>query len=197
MFCYLHLIKTICKCSCFACFPGISLHVSNAAPKYEHNRNSFQHSNVIGRNQYNSNSNDKHQGGLFKKTSGANKNGNNYFSAPMNSDGGNGVPVGHSASGGGPPNRENTYARGTRGNYMLGQQGTSNSSSSYNNAQSRPLDLPNIHTLGINPQGPNSTQNPLGLGLNLNSLPVNTALLAAALNQFGFLGGQLQNQDQV
>lgn len=55
--------------------------------------------------------------------------------------------------------------------------------------------------LGITGQGQqsNSTQscNPLGLGLNLNALPVNPALVAAALNQAGWgLIGSLQNQPE-
>lgn len=55
--------------------------------------------------------------------------------------------------------------------------------------------------IGITGQGQqsNSTQscNPLGLGLNLNALPVNPALVAAALNQAGWgLIGSLQNQPE-
>lgn len=99
-------------------------------------------------------------------------------------------------TGGAPVNRENTYPRGNRGNYMMTQQppaaNTNNSSSNFNSSQNRPLDM-HMQTLGINPPpGPNSTQN-MGMGLNLNSLPMNTAILAAALNQFGLLG----NPEQV
>lgn len=54
---------------------------------------------------------------------------------------------------------------------------------------------------GITGQGQQgSTQtncNPLGLGLNLGALPMNPALVAAALNQAGWgLIGNLQNQPE-
>lgn len=64
------------------------------------------------------------------------------------------------------------------------------------------LDMPNLQALGINSQGSSSSNqgqnmnNPLGVGLNLNSLPMNPALVAAALNQWSLLGNQLQNQNQ-
>lgn len=123
-----------------------------------------------------------------------NSGGNNFFGNPMPNDGGamlGGNNAGSSVS------RETTYQRGNRGNYMMGQQNpaSSSNSSNFSNSQSRPLDMPNLQTLGINPQGPNPPQN-LGMGLNLNSLPMNTAILAAALNQFGLLGNQL-NPEQV
>ncbi|XP_014256163.1 TAR DNA-binding protein 43 [Cimex lectularius] len=61
------------------------------------------------------------------------------------------------------------------------------------------LDMPNLQTLGITGQGGAGGQgagqnltNPLGLGLNLGALPVNPALVAAALNQAGW-GGLIGN----
>ncbi|XP_045469888.1 TAR DNA-binding protein 43-like isoform X2 [Harmonia axyridis] len=60
------------------------------------------------------------------------------------------------------------------------------------------IDMPNLQALGINGQGQGSNSqnvNPLGLGLNLG-LPMNPALVAAALNQAGWgLIGNLQNQE--
>ncbi|XP_013117282.1 TAR DNA-binding protein 43 isoform X2 [Stomoxys calcitrans] len=166
---------------------GVSLHVSSAAPKYEHHRS---YHNTNPRNTHHNNSNENSQSGLFKTKGGppASNSGNNFFSNPPANDG-SGMLVGSST--GGPVSRENSYQRGGhRGNYMMTQ---SPSNSSNTSCQNRPLDMPNLQTLGINPQGP--SQN-MGMGLNLNSLPMNTAILAAALNQFGLLGNQLQNQEQ-
>ncbi|XP_023019439.1 TAR DNA-binding protein 43 isoform X1 [Leptinotarsa decemlineata] len=62
------------------------------------------------------------------------------------------------------------------------------------------IDMPNLQTLGITGQGQQGSNqgncNPLGLGLNaLSALPMNPALVAAALNQAGWgLIGNLQNQ---
>lgn len=55
--------------------------------------------------------------------------------------------------------------------------------------------------VGITGQGQQGNQpqncNPLGLGLNLGALPMNPALVAAALNQAGWgLIGNLQNQNE-
>jgi hypothetical protein len=55
--------------------------------------------------------------------------------------------------------------------------------------------------LGITGQGQQGSNqqscNPLGLGLNLSALPMNPALVAAALNQAGWgLIGNLQNQPE-
>ncbi|GJQ85319.1 hypothetical protein Trydic_g10564 [Trypoxylus dichotomus] len=63
------------------------------------------------------------------------------------------------------------------------------------------IDMPNLQSLGITGQGQQSgTQpncNPIGLGLNLGALPMNPALVAAALNQAGWgLIGNLQNQPE-
>lgn len=51
---------------------------------------------------------------------------------------------------------------------------------------------------GQGQQGNSQTNcNPLGLGLNLGALPMNPALVAAALNQAGWgLIGNLQNQPE-
>lgn len=55
-----------------------------------------------------------------------------------------------------------------------------------------------IGITGQGQQGSNQQNcNPLGLGLNLGALPVNPALVAAALNQAGWgLFGNLQNQQE-
>lgn len=56
------------------------------------------------------------------------------------------------------------------------------------------LDMPNLQSLGINPQGQNGPPNQ---GMNMNPLPINPAVVAAALNQWGLFGNVNQNQDQV
>lgn len=59
--------------------------------------------------------------------------------------------------------------------------------------QLRNMDMPNLQTLGITGQGQNSN---MGVGLHLGALPMNPALVAAALNQAGWgLIGNFQNQD--
>ncbi|VEN37757.1 unnamed protein product [Callosobruchus maculatus] len=63
------------------------------------------------------------------------------------------------------------------------------------------IDMPNLQALGITGQGQQGNSqgncNPLGLGLNLGALPMNPALVAAALNQAGWgLIGNLQNQPE-
>lgn len=108
-----------------------------------------------------------------------------------------------------------------------------NAWSGNNSNNSRNLDMPNLQALGINPggnqqnQGSNMNNPPmgmpsavlyqvivktisdlkpsaLGVGLNLNALPMNPAIVAAALNQWGSaMGGLLNgmqnqaNNDQV
>ncbi|XP_005187418.2 TAR DNA-binding protein 43 isoform X1 [Musca domestica] len=178
---------------------GVSLHVSSAAPKYEHHRNSYHNANNGGRNSHHNSHNENPHGGLFKSKGPTmhNSSGNYYANtAPPPNEGGSAMLGGGNNTGGAPVNRENTYPRGNRGNYMMTQQppaaNTNNSSSNFNSSQNRPLDM-HMQTLGINPPpGPNSTQN-MGMGLNLNSLPMNTAILAAALNQFGLLGNPEQS----
>ncbi|XP_025834275.1 TAR DNA-binding protein 43-like isoform X2 [Agrilus planipennis] len=60
------------------------------------------------------------------------------------------------------------------------------------------LDMPNLQALGQQGQsGQQQNCNPLGLGLNLGALPMNPALVAAALNQASWgLIGNLQNQGE-
>ncbi|KNC27512.1 hypothetical protein FF38_12310 [Lucilia cuprina] len=142
--------------------------------------------------------------------------GNNSFGNPLgnNMGGMNGnMLMGNNSGPGGPPmnrsdNMSGPYQRGNRGNYvnnhLVGPHGPhgGNSNSSWNNNHNRNLDMPNLQTLGINSQGPKPTSaaqnlnNSLGVGLNLNSLPMNPAIVAAALNQWSILGNQLQNQPQ-
>uniref|UniRef100_A0A1A9V630 TAR DNA-binding protein 43 n=1 Tax=Glossina austeni TaxID=7395 RepID=A0A1A9V630_GLOAU len=221
---------------------GISVHVSNAAPKGEQNR---------GRNSPGSVSLAPHSGpinfgggrhgvgehrGSYKKGNRCdgnmmNQNGNgmmNMRGYGMNSGnfGGNGQNYGNpgnmsmnammGSSTGGPISRNSEpamgpYQRGNGNNYMNNHmpgphQGNgingNNNGGGWNNHQNRNLDMPNLQTLGINSQGPKSTapgqnmNNSLGVGLNLNSLPMNPAIVAAALNQWSLLGNQLQNQTQ-
>lgn len=59
----------------------------------------------------------------------------------------------------------------------------------------------NLCYLGITGQGQQGSNqqscNPLGLGLNLGTIPMNPAIVAAALNQAGWgLIGNLQNQPE-
>uniref|UniRef100_A0A1A9WAC7 TAR DNA-binding protein 43 n=1 Tax=Glossina brevipalpis TaxID=37001 RepID=A0A1A9WAC7_9MUSC len=219
---------------------GISVHVSNAAPKGEQNR---------GRNSPGSVSLTPHSGpinfgggrhgvgehrGSYKKgnrgdSNMMNQNGNgmmNMRAYGMNSGnfGGSGPNYGNpggnnmsmnammgSSTGRNSEPTMGPYQRGNSNNYMnnhmLGpHQGNGINGNStgggWNNHQNRNLDMPNLQTLGINSQGPKSTppgqnmNNSLGVGLNLNSLPMNPAIVAAALNQWSLLGNQLQNQTQ-
>ncbi|KAI9583623.1 hypothetical protein GQX74_005371 [Glossina fuscipes] len=221
---------------------GISVHVSNAAPKGEQNR---------GRNSPGSVSLAPHSGpinfgggrhgvgehrGSYKKGNRCdgnmmNQNGNgmmNMRGYGMNSGnfGGNGQNYGNpggnmgmnammGGSAGGPSRNSEPamgpYQRGNGNNYMNNHmpgphQGNgingNNNGGGWNNHQNRNLDMPNLQTLGINSQGPKSAapgqnmNNSLGVGLNLNSLPMNPAIVAAALNQWSLLGNQLQNQTQ-
>lgn len=96
-----------------------------------------------------------------------------------------------------PYNPQNRGGGGV-GGYMQPQQ----LNGGWNNQQNRGnLDMPNLQALGINPQGQNSSNqgqsinNPLGVGLNLNQISMNPAIVAAALNQWGLIGN-LQNQSQ-
>uniref|UniRef100_A0A0K8TR16 TAR DNA-binding protein 43 n=1 Tax=Tabanus bromius TaxID=304241 RepID=A0A0K8TR16_TABBR len=125
---------------------GVSVHVSNAAPKSENNRNSNQGSN--------SGNSSNQRGG------GGNQRGNS--------------------------------------NYM--SNGTVQRPNPWSNQNKTHIDMPNLQALGINPQGQNppnpgqNMNNPLGVGLNL---PMNPAIVAAALNHWGLIGNlQNQNQDQ-
>ena len=92
------------------------------------------------------------------------------------------------------------YTPQQRGGYMQNQP--IQHGNGWNSQNRGNLDMPNLQALGINPQGQNPSNqgqnmnNPLGVGLNLNSLPMNPAIVAAALNQWGLIGN-IQNQDQV
>lgn len=55
------------------------------------------------------------------------------------------------------------------------------------------IDMPNLQTLGITGQN-NGPQQNMGMGLNLGALPMNPALVAAALNQAGW--GIIGNMNQ-
>ncbi|KAK9754063.1 Transactive response DNA-binding protein N-terminal domain [Popillia japonica] len=130
---------------------GVSVHVSNAAPKSE-----------------------TRGGGGYG--SGANRQGSHV--------GNRGGPGGPDAS----TIYQQRYNTPSQGNWP-------------NQAHRGNLDMPNLQALGITGQAQQgNTQpncNPLGLGLNLGALPMNPALVAAALNQAGWgLIGNLQNQPE-
>uniref|UniRef100_W8BFT5 TAR DNA-binding protein 43 n=1 Tax=Ceratitis capitata TaxID=7213 RepID=W8BFT5_CERCA len=144
---------------------------------------------------------------------GMNGNGYGGNNNGFSSSGGSGGSLSGSNSGlmGNSGSRQDgsitPYNRGNGGNYMnrgsMGPQHSSSGNMGWNNQTNRGhLDMPNLQALGINPQGPNppnqgqNMSNPLGVGLNLNSLPMNPAIVAAALNQWSLLGNQLQNQSQ-
>uniref|UniRef100_A0A224XBX8 TAR DNA-binding protein 43 n=2 Tax=Panstrongylus TaxID=65342 RepID=A0A224XBX8_9HEMI len=97
--------------------------------------------------------------------------------------GGNGAPMYH------PQQQGNMQGHGPWGQGGPGNRGN--------------LDMPNLQTLGITGQGGAGGQgagqnmtNPLGMGLNLSALPMNPALVAAALNQagWGLIGNLSGNQ---
>ncbi|XP_037947660.1 TAR DNA-binding protein 43-like [Teleopsis dalmanni] len=220
---------------------GVSVHVSNAAPKTEQNRNNNQNHN------YNYNAISNAAGGLHQLNyqsgnvnTGSRKNA--YLrSQPMKGLGGDGNSNHHNMSmnannypmssnsyngssnngnGFNNPNNTNmngligsngsnnrqdpnmlTYNRSGNSSYMGNSHGGNNGV--WNTQSNRgPIDMPNLQALGINSQGPNSSSqgqnmnNPLGVGLNLNSLPMNPAIVAAALNQWSLLGNQLHNTSQ-
>ncbi|XP_066153872.1 TAR DNA-binding protein 43-like isoform X2 [Euwallacea fornicatus] len=136
---------------------GVSVHVSNAAPKSD---------------------------------TRASKHGYDHRGGDMRLHGPNrGPPGGPDGPGGMYPQRYNGPLGPNQGNW--GNQGGPRGN----------LDMPNLQALGITSQGgQNNNQggcNPLGLGLNLGALPMNPALVAAALNQASWgLIGNLQNQPE-
>lgn len=86
------------------------------------------------------------------------------------------------------PNNNNNSNMGNNPNAWGGSNSNNN----------RNLDMPNLQALGINPggnqQNQGSNMNNPPLGLNLNGLPMNPAIVAAALNQWGSaMGGLLNN----
>ncbi|XP_048518871.1 TAR DNA-binding protein 43 isoform X1 [Dendroctonus ponderosae] len=136
---------------------GVSVHVSNAAPKAETRSSKHGYD---------------HRGGDMR-LHGTNR----------------GPPGGPEGPGGMYPQRYNGPPGPNQGNW--GNQGGPRGN----------LDMPNLQALGITGQGgQNNNQggcNPLGLGLNLGALPMNPALVAAALNQASWgLIGNLQNQPE-
>ncbi|KAH8321944.1 hypothetical protein KR067_013258 [Drosophila pandora] len=208
---------------------GVSVHVSNAAPKAEQNRNSqaqnynYNSGNSFGMNSYPPQGNHMNGG----------RNGHHRGNNQHNVHGGeNAITNGHSniGGGGGYGMGGNNYGGNSGGgyhnngsNHSGGNQNRQDGGSSYNRqafhgGMNQPhngnvggsngwmnrghLDMPNLQALGINSQGSSSSNqgqnmnNPLGVGLNLNSLPINPALVAAALNQWSLVGNQLQNQNQ-
>ncbi|XP_068146704.1 TAR DNA-binding protein 43 isoform X1 [Drosophila tropicalis] len=213
---------------------GVSVHVSNAAPKAEQNRNhqgqsyNYNSGNSFGMHSYhhpqgnhiNSGRSGHHRGNNQHNAHGGGDNsaianshgnigsggyggmgGNNFGGA--NSGGGGYNSSGHNSGGninrqdggGIPYNRPNNF-------HGMNQPHNGNVGGSGGWMNRGHLDMPNLQALGINSQGSSSSNqgqnmnNPLGVGLNLNTLPMNPALVAAALNQWSMLGNQLQNQNQ-
>lgn len=134
---------------------GVSVHVSNAAPKSEGNNRNFN-------NQMNS-----------------------------NIRGGRGMP--------GPI--DNNMQGNYQGNRYMGHSGNNMVPNGGNNWANRGnIDMPNLQALGITGQnsggGGGGMSNPLAMGsLNLSALPMNPAIVAAAINQASWgLMSNLQNQ---
>ncbi|CRK97850.1 CLUMA_CG011225, isoform B [Clunio marinus] len=152
---------------------GVSVHVSNAAPKSESNRSQ----------NYGNNSNGSNYGGGRGGNGGGGYGGSNF----NRNDYGRG--------GGGGPSGNNG------GNFMPNNNMSGNNPNAWggNSNSNRNLDMPNLQNLGINPggnqnQGSNMSNPPMGVAMNaLNALPMNPALVAAALNQWGSAMGGLLN----
>lgn len=173
--------------------------MSNAAPKSDQNRNATN---------YNHSGNGpimKHQrGGIGSSgggigNSGGGGGGGGGGGSCSNSSNSSALESNHIGSG----RPDNMSYPQQRGSYMHSPPIPHNNGW---HSQSRGnLDMPNLQALGINPQGQNppsqqsqNMSNPLATGLNLNSLPMNPAIVAAALNQWSLIGNlQNQNQDQV
>ncbi|CAH1720010.1 unnamed protein product [Chironomus riparius] len=165
---------------------GVSVHVSNAAPKADGNRNQNYGNSMNSRSQnyagnsapYN-NSNYRNEFG-GRGSGGGNSNGS---SSNMSSGGGQNSNF--------MPNNPNS------GGNAWGSGGNNGNNSSSNNNNRGNLDMPNLQALGINSGGNPGNQsgsggnmnNPLGVGLNALNLPMNPAIVAAALNQWGLLNG--------
>lgn len=150
---------------------GVSVHVSNAAPKSE------------GRG------------------SGAGY-GPGGPRGPGGHGGGGGGPGSGGGGGGGPGSGGGGGGRGPEPPlYPPARYAPGPNQHNWGNQPRGNLDMPNLQALGITGQGQQGTNqqscNPLGLGLNLGALPMNPALVAAALNQAGWgLIGNLQNQQE-
>ncbi|XP_017468254.1 PREDICTED: TAR DNA-binding protein 43 isoform X3 [Rhagoletis zephyria] len=201
---------------------GVSVHVSNAAPKSEQNRNSGHNQQNYAYNSQSSIGSGLHMlhhqgisasgsgggGGGSSTTSGRNGHQRSSSSTNMLGDG----PMGGGGSGSGSYGMNgNSYGGNNNefnsGGSLGGSSGLIGNSGNRQDGSNTPYnrgngDMPNLQALGINPQGPNqpnqgqNINNPLGVGLNLNSLPMNPAIVAAALNQWSLLGNQLQSQSQ-
>lgn len=178
---------------------GVSVHVSNAAPKSEQNRNNHGGSN------YNNSSAGNNSGQLMPHRGGRDVGGVRGGNDMRGNSGGNNLDDRCSNGPGSGPNsmnrQDNMPYPPQRGGYMQNQAMQHNNG--WNNQNRGNLDMPNLQALGINPQGQNPSNqgqnmnNPLGVGLNLNALPMNPAIVAAALNQWSLIGNlQNQNQDQ-
>lgn len=145
---------------------GVSVHVSNAAPKSDGMRNQ---NNIMG------------NGG------GGGGSGSGNIANAMQHRGPRSGSAGSDMSGY-PPR-----------NYMPNSM--SNSNNGWNSQNNRNnLDMPNLQALGIGPGGNNQNSNMNGaLGLNLNQLPLNPAIVAAALNQWmsPHLGNMSNPDNQV
>ncbi|KAH8309394.1 hypothetical protein KR059_008939 [Drosophila kikkawai] len=210
---------------------GVSVHVSNAAPKAEQNRNqqgqsyNYNSANGFGMPAYhpqggshmNPGRNGHHRGNNQHSAHGggdnsivANSHGSHVGSAGYgmggNNYGGN--------SGGGYHNNGSNHSSGGNVNRQDGST-TYNRQANFH-GMNQPhngnvggnggwmnrghLDMPNLQALGINSQGSSSSNQGQNMNnpsmLNLNSLPINPALVAAALNQWSLVGNQLQNQNQ-
>lgn len=164
---------------------GVSVHVSNAAPKSEPNRggqNSYGGQNCPGG--YSG------RGGGNMGGGGGNYGGNQNY-------GGN---YGSEMRGGGGEQRSqrsNGPSNFNMPNNMGGPNGPNAWGNSSNNSNNRSLDMPNLQNLGINnhpggSQSQGSMNNP-PMGLNLNALPMNPAIVAAALNSMGQWGSAMLN----
>ncbi|BES92204.1 mRNA Hypothetical protein [Nesidiocoris tenuis] len=164
-----------------------SVHVSEASPKSDYQQRGYL--------------NQQQTGGVPPR-GGSGGVGPGARGGPMDKGGygggygppaGNGVHPFHGGGGGGGP--------GGSGNNMGGMNG--GSPWNQGNAARSSIDMPNLQTLGITGQAPpggqtgtGSLTNSLALaGINLGALPMNHALVAAALNQAGWGGliGNLQN----
>jgi len=201
------------------------VHVSNAAPKAEQNRGqqtqsyNYNSTNGFGMqsyhsqgNQMNPGRNGHHRGNNQHSAHGGENSaitnnhsngtagyGNNYGG----NSGGGYHSNGNNHSNGGNANRQdpgNQY-NNRQGNFHgMNQPHNGNVGGSNGWMNRGHLDMPNLQALGINSQGSTSSnQNPNMSNqsmLNLNSLPINPALVAAALNQWSLVGNQLQNQNQ-
>ncbi|XP_017045351.1 TAR DNA-binding protein 43 isoform X1 [Drosophila ficusphila] len=207
---------------------GVSVHVSNAAPKAEQNRNqqaqsyNYNSTNGFGMHSYhpqgnhmNTGRNGHHRGNNQHSAHGSentiiannhSSNGSAGYGMGGNSYGGNsggGYHNGSNHSTGGNVNRQDggtQYSSRQANFHGMNPQHNGNVGGSNGWMNRGHLDMPNLQALGINSQGSSSSNQGQNMSnqsmLNLNSLPINPALVAAALNQWSLVGNQLQNQNQ-